>query len=128
MAGEPALPPDVERFVVECIPSVVHLEALLLLRSRAEEDLPLGTIATLLYVQPERAAQTLGDLALRHLILARTPQGPYRFMPRPDRRASIDSLADVHRTMLIPLTRFIHESAEHRSIRDFADAFRFRKE
>lgn len=128
MAGELALPPEVERFVLECIPSVVHLEALLLVRSRPEEDLPLETLATLLYVEPAGAAQVLADLAARHLVSARSPQGPYRFMPRPDRRASIDALAEVHRTMLIPLTRFIHESAEHRSIRDFADAFRFRKE
>jgi len=28
------IPPRVERFVTECIPSVVHMEALLLLRSR----------------------------------------------------------------------------------------------
>ncbi len=128
VAGERALPPDVERFVLECIPSVVHLEALLLLRSRGDEDLPLETMATLLYVDSTRAAQTLADLAVRSLIVARSPRGPFRFMPRPDRRAAIDALADAHRTMLVPLTRFIHESAEHRSIRDFADAFRFRKE
>lgn len=128
VAGESVLPLEVERFVVECIPSVVHLEALLLLRSRAQEELPLETVATLLYVEPARAAKVLWDLSLRHLISARSQRGPYRFMPRPDRRASIDRLAEAHRTMLIPLTRFIHEVAEHRSIRDFANAFRFRKE
>ncbi len=128
MAGECALPPEVEHFVRECIPSVVHLEALLLLRSRGEDELPLETIATLLYVGPGTAAQVLADLSMRNLVSARSSRGPYRFTPRPDRRAPIDELADVYRTMLIPLTRFIHESADQRSIRDFAEAFRFRKE
>lgn len=128
MAGEHPLPPEVERFVLECVPSIAHLEALLLLRSRAHEELSLETIATRLYVDPARAAQVLAELEGCNLVSARSPRGPYRLSQRPDRRDAIDALAETHRTMLVPLTRFVHESAAHRSIRDFAEAFRFRRE
>lgn len=128
MVDDRALPPEVERFVADCIPSVVHLEAVLLLRSHGSQELSLEEIATLLYVDVQIATRAIVDLVASRLVSAQSPRGPFRFAPEADRRAGVEALAEAYRTRLIPLTRFIHESAARRSIRDFADAFRFRKE
>lgn len=128
MVDDRALSPEVERFVVDCIPSVVHLEALLLLRSHASQELSLEEVATLLYVDAQSATKAMADLVASRLVSALSPRGPFRFAPEVDRGAPVEALARAHRTKLVPLTRFIHESAARRSIRDFADAFRFRKE
>jgi hypothetical protein len=127
--SEAALPPGVERFVIDCIPTVVHLEALLLLRSRSSDPLAVDPIARLLYVDVPVASQALTDLVARGLLAASGPRGPFRYAPAyPERRACVDDLAEVHRTRLIALSRFIHERAQSRNIRDFADAFRLRKD
>ena len=88
-----------------------------------------ATMAALLFIEPEAALSTLNDLVAKGLVAATGAEGPFRYAPsRPERRAAVDALAEVHRTRLVPLSRFIHEHAQAQSIRDFADAFRLRKD
>ena len=120
---------ELERLVLDCIPSVVHLEALLLLRQRASEAVSAATLGALLFVEPATALSAVHDLVAKGLVAAMGAQGPFRYGPSPPERcAVVDALAEVHRTRLVPLSRFIHEHAQARSIRDFADAFRLRKD
>jgi predicted ArsR family transcriptional regulator len=127
VTGEAVLPPEVQHLVLQCIPSVAHLEALLLLRSRAKEELAVETIARALFIDPSAAAQVLAHLVARRLVWARSSSGPFRFAPAPDREKAVEQLAETYRTRLVPLSRFIHENAGQQGIRDFADAFRLRK-
>lgn len=128
MADE-AIPPDIERFVLDCIPTVVHLEALLLMRSHPDQDVSADAMAHLLYVQTRVALEALGDLVARGLLVSHSVEGPFRYGPStPERSALVDRLAEVYRTRLILLSRFIHEQAQSRSIHDFANAFRLRKD
>ncbi len=120
---------ELERWVLECIPSVVHLEAILLLRQRSDEAISAATMAALLFVESKAALSALEDLVAEGLVAATGAEGPFRYAPStPERRAAVDALAEVHRTRLVPLSRFIHEHAQARSIRDFAAAFRLRKD
>jgi hypothetical protein len=126
---EDFLPGDVERFVLECIPSVVHLEALLLLRRRPDESVSGEAMAALLFVTPAVALSALDDLASKGLLLKTGTRGPFRYAAQsPESQATIDALAEAHRTRLLPLSRFIHEQAQARTLRDFANAFRLRKD
>jgi len=71
----------------------------------------------------------LEDLGGCHLVHAATSIGPFRYAPSaPDARAKVDELAETYRTRLIPLSRFIHQRAEARSMESFANAFRLRKD
>lgn len=124
-----AIPLEIQRFVVDCIPSVVHLEALLLMRSHPDQDVSVDAMARLLYVQTRVALQALDQLVARGLLAAHSVEGPFRYGPStPERSALVDRLAEVHRTRLIPLSHFIHQHGQSRSIQDFANAFRLRKD
>ncbi len=123
-----AIPPNVETFVVRHLTTVVHMEALLLLREHGREGLHVDAIAGSLYVDRPTAQRVLGDLCRSGLVQLPSPTAPYHYAPySAELRSTIDDLAEVYRTRLIPLSRFIHERAAVQSIQDFADAFRFRK-
>ena len=124
-----ALPPRVERFVGAFIPSVLHLEALLYLRARPEQELTVETVAAALYVAPAAAGRALADLG-RHSLVRDTPaRGVFAYAPATaELREGVDELADTYRVRLVPLHEFIHSRAAASSIQDFADAFRLRKD
>ena len=128
MGEDFAIPPAVRRFVIDCIPSVVHMEALLMLRSREGVHVRAEAIAGALFVELKVARGALEALYGRGLLHAAAPGGPYWYSPHsPELRGRVDDLADAHRTRLVPLSRFIHERNDARSLEDFANAFRFRK-
>lgn len=122
-----AIPPAVERFLLDSIDTVPHLEALLLIFQSpatvwSEEDL-----AARIYVTDKQAAAILDDLTRRALI-ARVEQSPakYQFVaPSPDKTPLLDQVAQSYRTQLVQVTRFIHSNASG-SVRDFARAFRLK--
>ncbi|HEX3596866.1 MAG TPA: hypothetical protein VHU80_17275 [Polyangiaceae bacterium] len=127
--ADSVIPPRVGRLVVERLPTVVHVEALLLLRHHGEEALDMAVLAADLFIDARAARRVVEDLVAHGLVHAASPEGPVRYAPESaEIRAAVDELAEVHRTRLIPLSRFIHERAEARSIENFANAFRLRKD
>lgn len=120
------IPDDLERFIVAHVPTIVHLEALLLLR---EQSTPcaIETLSSLLFIQPARAARTMADLVAGGLV-ARVEPTAYQYSPSPELRVEVDRLAETYRTALIQVTRFIHARQDAAALHRFADAFRFRKE
>ncbi len=126
---EDALPADVARFVLDWLPSVVHLEALLLLHAHSDEELSAEMVSRGLYVSASAALGALNDLVADRLASAASPDGPFRYAPdTPERHAEVSRVAEVHRTRLVPLSRFIHEHERSRSAHEFANAFRLRKD
>jgi len=119
------VPPEVRLFIFDCIESVAHLEALLLLKDTPEQDWDVSSLARRLYIGHAEATAILEHLTTCEL--AQRSGAGFRYHTRDaERRRLIDALAESHARYLVPLTRLIHEKAS--GIRKFADPFKFRKD
>jgi hypothetical protein len=120
------IPDGVRRFLIGVIPSVPHLEALLLLHSAPGRAWDAETLAARLYVSAAVAADVLAHLRRRGLAV---PQdGGMRYAPRDETLAIVvDELAGVYARNVVEVAELIHSSSD-RKARRFADAFRLRKE
>jgi hypothetical protein len=120
-----AISEELRRFIVAKIPSVAHLEALLLLRSTATAW-PLQDLSARLYVSSSTAAKLVDDLQSRGLAVRLGDNAQY--LPSSERTAhAVDELSTIYRRRLIEITRLIHASTDKKAHR-FADAFNVRKD
>jgi len=134
-----------DRFIINRIDSVPHLEALLLLwRSRSEglasesRDGAAGTTATgiwsaeqlakRLWIAPDAARNILKDLERDQLIVA-TARGEerYCYQSEPERDRALQAVETAYAREMIRISNMIHSKASA-AVRDFARAFRFTKE
>lgn len=121
------LPDDVRRFVLTSIPSVPHLEALLLLRSQPQRPWDALTIARRLYVPEARAAELLRSLHAGGFAVDEGGAG-FRYQPRDEAlQGMIERVDHLYATRLVEMTDLIHTRVEKRALQ-FADAFRWKKE
>ena len=116
------IPEDLRHFILDALPSVPHLEALLLLRAQQGIPSSADAIAKRLYVAEKTAEGVLRDLVATRLV-AREDRS-YRYAPASLELARlVDRLAEFYAHALVAVTNLIHE----RAARIFADAFKFRK-
>jgi hypothetical protein len=120
-----SIPDELKRFILTSVPSVPYLEAMLLLRGEAQAAWDAPMLARRLYVTQARAAELLQQLAEAGFV-APAAQG-WRWQPPPEVAQRIDQLAETYSDNLLGVTELIH-SREDRRARQFADAFRLRKE
>lgn len=118
------VPDDVRDFIQRHIDSVAQLEALLLLRSNPNEDWDAARTAKRLYTTEQEVAEVLARLGADGFLSFKN--GLYRYQCGPEEQRMVDRLASVYSSHLIPVTNVIH--AKPRRIREFADAFKFRKD
>jgi len=124
MADE-AVPDDLRDFILRHIDSVAQLEALLLLRANPDENWTAAQTAGRLYVGEQEVTRMLVRLCADGLLQCR--EGVFRYAPEPATlAATVDRLADLYTRHLVPVTNLIH--AKPRRIRQFADAFKLRKD
>lgn len=123
------IPDDVKRFILVSIPSVPHLEALLLLRSKMAESWDSKTVAQRLYISEKAAADLLMDLNAAGLLAHIDSDVPlYRYAPTDEHLITvIDRLADTYAMNLISVSKLIH-STIGRKAHQFSDAFKLRKD
>jgi hypothetical protein len=120
---------QVDRFVLEQIDSVPHLEALLLLFNSQPKAWSTDEMAKSLYVRNEVAAKILDGLLHRNLIALSRSQAGFFFYD-PDDEARNQMLSDVdaiYRKEVVRISSMIHSKASA-GVRDFARAFRFKKD
>jgi DNA-binding IclR family transcriptional regulator len=98
---------------------------MLLLRGEPGTAWDAPTLARRLYVAQNRAAELLQQLAEAGFV-APAPPG-WQWRPAPEVAARVDELATVYSENLLGVTELIH-SRDDRRARQFADAFRLRKE
>jgi hypothetical protein len=127
--SETAIPEEVRRFIVTSLPTVPHLEALLLLRSDAAAAWDSAALARRLYIGERNAARVLADL---HdggfLIVPQSRQPMYSYKPAVAAQAVIvDQLAEIYAHHLVEVTNLIH-SRSALGAQLFADAFKIRKD
>jgi hypothetical protein len=117
---------DVHRFILTSIPSVPHLEALLLLRRERGAEWDEARLARRLYVAEKTARTLLADLSEAGFVAALPgTDAVFVFRPAsPEQSETLDKVADAYSRNLIEVTNLIHG----RSARLFADAFRIRRD
>jgi hypothetical protein len=119
------IPEDIRDFISRYIESIAHLEALLLLRDNRDRPWTVAGAAERLYISQGETAKILDNLAGSGF-LNRDAIG-YSFDCSPaELEAPVNRLAALYRRQLIPITGLIHSKQRH--LRDFADAFRWRKD
>ena len=126
--AQPAIPEDIRRFVLTSIPTVPHLEALLLLRG-TPGPWTTARVAERLYLGEKAASALLDDLCQSGMAGVSDEQ-PLRYQYQPVNellRTTIDSLADFYARHLVAVTHLIH-SRHDRKAQQFADAFKWRKD
>lgn len=118
--------PELRRFILTSIPSVPHLEALLLLRNAPDTSWTSALLAERLYLGEKNAANLLLELASSG-IAAAEPSG-YRYQPRSaELRSRIDQLALAYSNHLLEVTHLIHSKVD-RKAHQFSEAFKLRKD
>lgn len=125
MQEENALRQQVDRFILDEIDSVPHLEALLLLWNTRPRRWSTDELAGYLYIDGDHARQIIRDLEQRKLVECESEACSYNLDEAHD--ALIGELDRTWRRELVRLSTMIHSKASP-SVRDFARAFRFRKE
>jgi len=119
------IPSDLRDFIVRHIDSIAQLEALLLLRAYPDMDWDAKQTAARLYANEPEVAEALARLCADGFLACN--EGVYRYGPQsPEQQATVDGLADAYSRHLIPITNMIH--GKPRRIREFADAFKLRKD
>ena len=120
---------EVDRFILEQIDTVPHLEALLLLFKNQPKAWSAEEMARSLYVRSETASKILENLMQRRLI-ALSPQTPteYVYTPEDDEKNKLmESVQAVYSKEVIRISSMIHSKAPA-GVRDFARAFRIKKD
>lgn len=122
MADDP-IPGDVRGFILRHIDSIAQLEALLLLRA-SNQSWDVARVAARLYTSKDEIRDVLVQLCADGLLSCK--DDVFQFECSPESEAMVDRLASVYRQHLIPVTNLIH--TKPRRIREFANAFKFRKD
>jgi len=117
---------EVDRFVLEKIDTVPHLEALLLLWQQSSDSWTTESVAKRLWIEPEEATAILNDLVRLELVELRDPL-QYAYRPSATNDRLLRGVANLYRREMIRISRMIHAKPSS-AVRAFARAFRFTKE
>jgi hypothetical protein len=103
------IPLEVQRFVSTSIPSIPHLEALMLLRATAPSRWNADSLARRLYIKPPAAAKVLADLSRAGLLGFAGAGSAFFYCPREhELRALVDDLAALYAARLVEITLLVH--------------------
>jgi hypothetical protein len=121
------IPSDVRAFIRAHIPSIGHMEALVLTVENPKQEWSVADVARRLYVPEAKADALIRHLSTTGLLERAGPPERWRFAPADDALAGIATrTVRMYRERLLRMTEFIRAGADPG--RQLADAFRFRKE
>ena len=120
---------DVYDYILEKIETVPHLEAVILLWNSRPVSWTAEELSSRLYVPTERAIEIAQDLIRQQLIQQRTGPPPrYSYLPGNDEQNEWMYRVDTaYRREIVRISTMLHSKASP-SVREFARAFRFKKE
>jgi hypothetical protein len=120
---------QVDRFIIEQVDSVPHLEALLLLFNSRPKVWSTSEMAKSLYVRNEVAFKILDGLLQRTLISAGRGNPGLFFYSGGDhgRNRLLEAVDTVYRKEVVRISSLIHSKGSAGG-RDFARAFRFKRD
>lgn len=117
---------EIDRFILNEIDSVPHMEALLILRSVRPRPMSFEDVAAKLYIPPETALTVLQDLARKNLTQTSNDGRSFAY-DSTDRDLLIAEVELTYRRELVRVANLIHSKASN-AVRDFARAFRITKD
>jgi hypothetical protein len=117
----------VDRFLLEYIDTVPHLEALLLLWNSRPKAWPVDQMAKALFLGVEATSDILDALVRKRVIVLDPGSQEYHYQPDPNIDTLLVAVNSAYRRELIRISRLIH-SRPPAAVREFAKAFRFKKE
>lgn len=120
---------DVYEYILEKIESVPHLEAVILLWNSRPVGWAADELASRLYVPSERAVEILRDLIRQQLVQQAAGSPPrFSYLPRSDEQNEWMFQVDTaYRREIVRISTMLHTKASP-SVREFARAFRFKKD
>jgi len=124
-----AIPDDIRRYLIQCVPSVPYIEAILLMRDGADAAWSASSLGRRLYLADEDAALLLARLKADSLVsIVPGAERHYRFAPATQELERIWSqLAVVYARNLIEVSTLIHMNSVGKA-QILANAFVWRKE
>jgi hypothetical protein len=120
--SDSALPGEVQRLILQALPSMDHVEVLFRVWQR--DDASAEWLAQETRLDPARLAKVLRDLEQSNVIVSR--DASYRVTEAPRDRAAVEQFAVAYNTRPVTLIRAIY--ARPSPVQSFADAFRLRRE
>lgn len=120
---------DVYEYILEKIESVPHLEAVILLWNSRPVGWTAEELSSRLYVPAEKTEDIIKDL-LRQQFVQQSAGSPPRFsyLPRNDEQNEWMYRVDTaYRREIVRISTMLHSKASP-SVREFARAFRFKKD
>lgn len=127
--GNDFIPEEIEQFILKYLDSIAQLECLLLLRGDQQTLWGVENLAQRLYISERDTREILTRLCNDGLIaVKRGKPRSYKYQPNaPELQQLVDRLSDLYARYLVPITNLIHSKPKSR-VREFADAFKLRKE
>jgi hypothetical protein len=120
------IPDSVRRFVLTSIPSVPHLETLMLLWREQERAFPVAEIASRLYVGVAVAKGLADELVQAELLASDDSGALYRARTEPaELKALLDELDRTYARQVRAVAELIHSNLG-RKAKSFANAFYWR--
>jgi hypothetical protein len=116
---------QVDDFIAEAIDSVPHLEALLLLWNSKPRTWSRAEMGRALYLSENNAEKVLLDLKRNGL--AESLDDTFFSYASGERDQLIEAVEKIYRREIVRISRMIHSKAPA-SVREFAKAFRFKKD
>lgn len=117
-----SLPDEVHRFLLERVPTVPHLETLLLLWRDPRRAWQTEVIAARLYVAPETARPLLDELRDAGLLEEDEGPGLYRLRLESSLTRVLSLLEQAHARRLREVTAVIHANARRSTPRTSAES------
>jgi hypothetical protein len=101
--------PEIRQFVAASIPTIPHLEALMLLRTTTPARWKPDSLARRLYISLQAAAQVLADLSAAGILGCAEADATF-FYPARDTAptALVDQLGALYATRLVEITLLVH--------------------
>ncbi len=127
--NKPQLSLSADKFILEYMDSIPHLEALVLLWNSRPIGWSCEELASRLYVPSETVSKLLRDLVRLELV-SESLSAPTKFSyyPRsPEQNEMMLQVDMAYRRDLVKISTLIHSKASS-PVREFARAFRFKKE
>ena len=120
---------DVYEYILEKIDNVPQLEAIILLWNSRPVGWTSDELASRLYIPADKIADLLQDLVRRQLVQQIPgPQPKFSYFPRNDEQNEWMYKVDVaYRREIVRISTMLH-SKTSASVREFARAFRIKKE
>lgn len=120
---------DVYEYIFEKLDSVPHLEAIILLWNSRPVGWTAEELASRLYVPTERTNEILHDLIRQQFVQQATGSPPrFSYLPRSEEQNEWMFRVDTaYRREIVRISTMLHAKASP-SVREFARAFRFKKD